>query len=155
MPNWDVDANWQLAFFNLPDVAEHFTSGKEREMLAWYFFHTSYSGMEAISQDVLNRYATSISKPGFLRACFGYFAATTVAADASFFNATLRSNPLAIPVLAIGGESNIAPVSVIEELWGPVGTSVTCDVVPKAGHWIGRSMLVGEGSLLHWLTVVN
>jgi len=155
MPNWDVYANWQLAFFSVPDVAEYFISGKEREMLAWYFFHASYSGMEAISHEHLDRYTTSISKPGFLRACFGYFASATVAADNRFFNATLRPNPLTQPVLTLGGEASAAPVSFLEQLWGPVGTDVIYDVVPKAGHWIGRMTSTQTSPMLHQLTTIE
>ena len=36
--------NWQLAFFAVPDAAQYFIQGREREMLAWYFWHASYSG---------------------------------------------------------------------------------------------------------------
>lgn len=151
MPNWDTYRDWQLAFFSVPDVAEFFISGREREMLAWYFFHASYSGMEAVSQEHLNRYTTSISKPGFLRACFGYFAAATVAADNAFFNRTLRPDPLAVPMLTLGGEASAAPVSFLQQLWGPVGTNIAYDVVPKAGHWIGQIKRANVGLVLHLL----
>ncbi|KAJ9658306.1 hypothetical protein H2201_007865 [Coniosporium apollinis] len=153
-PTWSLYGPWQLAFFSVPDAAQYFISGREREMLAWYFFQASYSGMESISQDHLTRYATSISKPGFLRACLGYFSTATVAADGRFFNATLRSNPLTQPVLALGGEANFAPVSLVEQAFGPVGTDVAADLVPKAGHWIGKRIYVKRAAVLHWLMAV-
>jgi pimeloyl-ACP methyl ester carboxylesterase len=137
-PTWDLYSNWQLAFFSVPDAAEYFISGRERQLLAWYFFHASYSGSEAVSQDHLDRYTTQISKPGFLRSTLDIFSNAIVAADNKFFNATLRQEPLTQPVLALGGEASLAPVSLIREIWGPVGTDVTPELVPKAGHWIGK-----------------
>ncbi|EOO01300.1 putative soluble epoxide hydrolase protein [Phaeoacremonium minimum UCRPA7] len=133
-PYWDLYANWQLSFFAIPDAAEFFIRGREREMLQWYFFHGSYSGPTAFSEDVVSRYATSISKPGFLRAMFGPFDNRAITADADFFKGTLGRNPLQMPVLALGGEASFGAAI------GPVFQNVTenmeTDVVPKAGHWI-------------------
>lgn len=133
---WDLYANWQLAFFSVPDAAEFFISGKERQMLEWYFFHGSYSGPSSFTEDTVNRYASSISKPGFLRAMLGPFDNRAVAADASFFKGTLGKEPLGMPMLALGGEASLGPV--VEVAWGPVAKNTTVDIVPKAGHWIGE-----------------
>lgn len=133
---WDVYHSWQLAFFSVPDAAQYFIQGREREMLAWYFFQASYSGNSVIATDHLDRYTREISKAGFLRAGFGYFATATVTQDAAFFNATLGAHPLRQPVLVLGGESSLGPVA--KATWGPIGTDVTVDIIPKAGHWIGE-----------------
>ena len=141
-PNWNLYQNWQLAFFAVPDAAEFFIRGREKDMLSWYFYHSSYSGPESITTDHLERYTNSISKPGFLRSMMGPFATYTVAADNKFFNRTLRAKPLDIPVLALGGEASLSPLALIQQIWGPVGTNVIADVVPKAGHWIGNCSLL-------------
>lgn len=135
-PYWDLYANWQLAFFSVPDAAEFFIRGREKDMLNWYFFHGSYSGVTAFSEDVVNRYASSISKPGFLRAMFGPFESRTVAADASFFRGTVGRNKLAMPMLALGGEASLGPV--VKASFENVSSNLETDVVPKAGHWIGE-----------------
>jgi pimeloyl-ACP methyl ester carboxylesterase len=111
-----------------------------------YICPRSYSGGESFPEDILNRYVTSISKPGFLRALFGPFAAATIGADNAFFNRTLRAEPLQMPVLALGGEAS-TPAATVKYLWGPVGKDVTIDVVPKAGHWLGKSLPFVEISL--------
>jgi pimeloyl-ACP methyl ester carboxylesterase len=129
--------NPQLAFFQIPDFAEFLMSGKEKGFLEWYFYHGSYSGPTSFTEDIVNRYTSSISKPGFLRAMLGPFSATSVAADASFFNSTLSGNPLSVPVLAMGGEASFGILAVLKQLWEPVCTNLELDVVPKAGHWIG------------------
>lgn len=131
--------NWQLAFFSVPDAAEYFIRGREREMLAWYFWHASYSGNAAISEDHLDRYTREISKAGFLRSGLEYFA--NFDADAEFFNKTLRSQPLQQPALVMGGEASFAPVSALRTAWGPALRQATYDVVPKAGHWLGECYL--------------
>lgn len=105
-------------------------------MLAWYFWHASYSGMEAVSEADLARYTTEISKPGFLRAGLTYSAEAFV--DEAFFNATIKATPLPMPVLGLAGEASFGPVGVLRAVYGPVGRDVEVDVIPKAGHWIGK-----------------
>lgn len=70
-PYWDLYANWQLAFFSVTDAAEFFVSGREKQMLEWYFYHSSYSGPSSFTEDIVNRYTSSLSKPGFLRSMLG------------------------------------------------------------------------------------
>ena len=102
-------------------------------MLAWYFFHASYSGNSVISEDLLNRYTREISKPGFLRPHFEFFATTKQ--EAEFFNRTIAKTPLANPILILGGEVSLGPIA---KVWGKTGTNVSYAPVPKAGHWLGK-----------------
>ncbi|TFA97451.1 hypothetical protein CCMA1212_010821 [Trichoderma ghanense] len=131
---WDLYANWQLAFFSVTDAAEFFISGREKQMLEWYFYHGSYSGATSFSEDVVNRYTSSISKPGFLRAMLGPFETRAIASAASFFQGTLGKRPLQIPTLALGGEGSLGPFA--SQAWGNVTNHLETDIVPKAGHWI-------------------
>ncbi|RFU81907.1 soluble epoxide hydrolase [Trichoderma arundinaceum] len=133
-PYWDLYANWQLAFFSVTDAAEFFISGKERQVLEWYFYHGSYSGATSFSEDIVNRYASSISKPGFLRAMLAPFENKAVAAAASFFQGTLGKSRLQTPTLAMGGEASLGPFA--KQVWGNVTSDLETDVIPKAGHWI-------------------
>ncbi|KAB5577832.1 Alpha/Beta hydrolase protein [Coniochaeta sp. 2T2.1] len=133
-PYWDLYANWQLAFFSVPDAAEFFISGRERQMLEWYFFHGSYSGPESFTQDTVDRYASSISKPGFLRAMLGPFDNRAVAADASFFKGTIGREKLGMPMLALGGEASLGPI--VRMAFENTSSDLEVDIVPKAGHWI-------------------
>ncbi|KAK0727534.1 Alpha/Beta hydrolase protein [Lasiosphaeria miniovina] len=133
-PYWDLYANWQLAFFSVPDAAEFFIRGREKEMLEWYFFHGSYSGVTAFAEDTVNRYATSISKPGFLRAMFGPFENSIIAADSSFFRGVLAEKPLDVPLLGLGGEASLGFLTQLA--YQNISSNLEADVVPKAGHWI-------------------
>ncbi|RFU80695.1 hydrolase [Trichoderma arundinaceum] len=134
--SWDLYSNWQLAFFSVTDAAEFFIRGREKEMLAWYFFHSSYSGNEAIPDHVLQRYSTSISKPGFLRSMLGPFSSASTAADRKFFTNMFKNSTLQMPLLVLGGEASLAPESTLKQFWGDIKHDATFDIVPKAGHWI-------------------
>ncbi|KAI0839276.1 putative hydrolase [Hypoxylon sp. FL0890] len=130
-PYWDLYQNPQLAFFQIPDFAEFLISGKEKQFLEWYFYHASYAGPTAFSEDTVNRYTSSIAKPGFLRAMLGPFAATAVADDASFFKGTLGVRPLDIPVLGMGGEASLGLRSMLQQSFGPVASNLELDTAPK------------------------
>ena len=128
--------NWQLAFFAVPDAAEFFISGRERQMLSWYFFHSSYSGTSAISSEHLTRYTNEISKPGFLKSGLEYFAA--VWEDKAHFTKALNKSKIRVPALVLGGEASISPVALMKQFWSGVFENFTAEVIPKAGHWVGR-----------------
>lgn len=136
--NWDLYRQWQAAFLSVPEAAQHSIQGREREYLAWYFFHASYSGNSVISNDHLDRYAREISKPGFPRSGLEYYGVDTISKDAIFFKAALGSNPLTQPVLILGGEASFAPVALQQRFLAAIGKDMAYDVVPKAGHWIGK-----------------
>ncbi|KAL7620857.1 hypothetical protein AAE478_009855 [Parahypoxylon ruwenzoriense] len=135
-PFWDLYQNPQLAFFQIPDFAEFLMSGREKQFLQWYFYHGSYAGPSAFSEDTVNRYASSISKPRFLRAMLGPFSATSVAADAKLFKSTVGANPLGIRVLAMGGEASLGVESLLRQSFDPIASDLELDIIPKAGHWI-------------------
>ncbi|KAL1800767.1 hypothetical protein ACET3X_001109 [Alternaria dauci] len=128
--------NWQLAFFSVPDAAEFFIRGREKEMLSWYFFHASYSGTAAVSEDHLQRYTNEIAKPGFLRSGMEYFAAAWD--DEAYFTSVFGSGKrLQMPMLVLGGEASFSPVSLLEEVWTQISDDFVAEAIPKAGHWIG------------------
>lgn len=139
-PSWTTYSNWQLAFFSVPEAAEFFLSGREREYLIWYFYHAGYSGNAALSEEKLEIYTRAVQKPGFLRAAFEYFGSQW--RDAEFFNATIRPEPLAMPALVMGGEASFAPAEIIQQYWADVVPNATYDVIPKAGHWIGEQHII-------------
>lgn len=126
--------NWQLAFFAVPDAAQYFIQGREKEMLAWYFWHSSYSGNSVVSNDLLETYTRSISKLGFLRAGLSYFGAAFE--DEKYFTGQVNKSKLQMPLLVMGGEASFAPESVINSSFGGVADDLTTFVIPKAGHWV-------------------
>ncbi|KAJ8611901.1 hypothetical protein MRB53_037697 [Persea americana] len=127
---WD----WQLAFFAVPDAATFFIQGREKEMLAWYFYHGSYIGNDAVSNDLLEYYTRTISKPGFLRAGMQYFAAAFE--DAEYFGRKINETKLTMPFLLLGGEASLGSKPVMNALASGMALNYTVDIIPKCGHWI-------------------
>lgn len=122
--------NWQLAFFTNPDVAVQFIQGRERELLAWYFWHWSYAP-DAIGQADFERYVRQLQKPGALRAGFSYFASVFTDMEHNREHARRR---LPMPVLALGGERGAGeyPLMAMRAL----ADDVRGGVIPRAGHWL-------------------
>ncbi|KAF3809499.1 Soluble epoxide hydrolase [Colletotrichum gloeosporioides] len=135
-PFWDLYQNWQLAFFQVTDLAEFLMSGKEKQFLQWYFYHGSYSGAESFSEETINRFASTISKPGFLRAMLGPFSTGTVFDDSKFFKSSLGRLKLEVPVLGLGGEASLGSESDLRNAYEPISSNLQVEIVPKAGHWI-------------------
>lgn len=130
-PAWGVGSNWHLAVFSVPEAAEWLCAGRERELLAWFFWHLSYSGGQVRAAH-FNEYVRQVSKPGALRAGIQYYA--TVWQDARD-NSGLKERPLAIPALALGGEASSGPA--LELIWSKVFVNLRTGIIPRAGHWLG------------------
>ena len=128
---WNADSNWHFSVFAAPDVAVWLFQGREREMLDWFFGHESHRGIAAVHEADIALYARALSRPGALRAGAYHYAA--IFRDAED-NAPIKHAPLAMPVLAMGGASHAGPM--LEKLWGPVASSLTTSVIPRAGHWL-------------------
>ncbi|KAI1374258.1 putative hydrolase [Hypoxylon crocopeplum] len=148
-PYWDLYQNTQLAFFQIPDFAEFLMAGKERQFLQWYFYHGSYSGPTAFSEDTVNRYTSAISKPGFLRAMLGPFSTASITADAAFFKGTVGVEPLGMPVLAMGGEASFGFEAALQQGFGPIVSDLEIDIIPKAGHWIADENPLWVANRIH------
>lgn len=130
-PEWNAGSNWHLSFFTVPQVAEFAFSGKERELLTWFFWHLSHNE-SAVSAEHFEEYARQISKPGALRAGIEYYASVWV--DKAN-NESLAKERLKMPLLAVGGESSSS--NYVAMLFQPVAENITPCVVPGAGHWLG------------------
>lgn len=156
-PETNLYSNWQLNFFAIPDAAQYFIQGREREMLSWYFFHASYSGTAAVPIDLLTAYTDAIAKPGFLRAGLQYFSNQVVAKDAAFFNSTIGQRRFQQPVLFLGGEASSPPQPLVQSLVTSMAENTEIDIVPKAGHWIGMrtSFMCRMSSANPWIADEN
>ncbi len=137
------NVNWQLAFFTHPDVAVQFIAGKERELLAWYFWHWAYNP-DAVDQADFEAYVRQLQKPGALRGGMMHFA--SVFEDLELFKRWASSQRLAMPCLGIGGE--IAAGAYAEMALKALANSVQGAVIAKAGHWVAEEQPEALSSLL-------
>jgi pimeloyl-ACP methyl ester carboxylesterase len=128
-PDWNAGSAWQLGFFTVPEVAEHFIRGRERDLLTWFFWHAAHDPSAVTAED-FEEYVRQISKPGALRAGINYYAA--VWRDMEDHKEAAKRK-LDIPILALGGESSYAER--ILEAWRPLAHDVHGGVIKEAGHW--------------------
>jgi pimeloyl-ACP methyl ester carboxylesterase len=110
-------------------------TGRERQYLQ-AFFNARIFDPQAISEDDLDMYATAYSAPGAMRAGFELYRAFDRDADDNR-NALKRNGKLAVPVLAVGGESSTSG-PVVEEMMREVADHVTGYRVPGTAHWIAE-----------------
>lgn len=142
-PGWD--GVWHLAAFTAPDVCERFFMGRERDLLAWYFWRGS-DNPNAISMDDFELYVRTLQLPNALRAGMEFFAAVWEDAE---HNRQLAKQKLTVPVLAMGGRQAIG------EAVGGAATQFAEDVqsvvIDGAGHWLtDEAPDIVTDSLLHF-----
>lgn len=125
--------NWQLSFFTYPDVAAQFIAGKERELLAWYFWHWA-NNPDAVGQEDFEVYVRQLQKPGGLRGGFMHFA--SVFEDLEWFKAQAEAKRLQMPCLGIGGA--LAAGRYPEMALRVLADQVRGVVIDKAGHWLAE-----------------
>jgi pimeloyl-ACP methyl ester carboxylesterase len=130
---WNVDSNWHFAVFAAPDVAVWLFAGREREMLNWFFGHEGHGGNGTVDPDDLDQYVRALARPGALRAGAQYYAAIFQDGED---NSVIKTRPLAMPVLAVGGASHTGPM--LEALWSPVASQLETAIIPAAGHWLAE-----------------
>jgi pimeloyl-ACP methyl ester carboxylesterase len=127
------NVNWQLAFFTHPDVAVQFIAGKERELLAWYFWHWAHNP-DAVDQADFEVYVRQLQKPGALRGGFMHFA--SVFEDMEWFVAQAAATRLPMLCLGIGGA--LAAGAYPEMALKALADDVAGVVIQDAGHWIAE-----------------
>lgn len=127
------NVNWQLAFFTHPDVAVQFISGKERELLSWYFWHWAHNP-DAVPQDDFEVYVRQLQKPGGLRGGFMHFA--SVFEDMDWFKAQAARTRLTMPCVGIGGALAAGPYP--EMALKALADNVRGEVIGDAGHWLAE-----------------
>lgn len=138
-PAKSLFGHWHLALFTIPEAAEFLIRGHEKEFLHWYFWHSSYSLGATMSLEHIERYAASLSKPGYLRA-MAEFLNGKIWKEIEYFQ-PLREDPISVPMIVFWGEGSMVSPDLSHLLWGPTAKDLKTIIVPKAGHWLGESYL--------------
>jgi len=126
---------WHFAFHGARDVAEMLVAGRERPYLQAFFNARSFDP-SAITDADFDAYVSAYSAPGAMRAGFELYRAFDQ--DAADNGAALaRNGRLAIPVLAVGGETSTSG-PVVEEMAREVAENVTGLRVPHTAHWVAE-----------------
>jgi pimeloyl-ACP methyl ester carboxylesterase len=123
------DRLWHLPFNRLEKINEQLVEGRERIFFGWEFD----AAAKKLPDDVIDYYVGLLSDPDALRGSFGFYRAldTTIAQDGQ-----RRTQRLAMPVLAIGGEASFGDH--VADALKLVADDVHSLVIPGAGHFVAE-----------------
>jgi len=120
---------WHIAFNRADGVAEQLVAGREK---VFYGYEFTIQGGH-LPDEVVDYYVGLVSTPEALRGSFAFYRAW----DATMAqNGDRAATPLAMPVLAIGGETSWGPA--VGGAMGPLANDVQTVVIPGASHWVAE-----------------
>ncbi|MBY8871959.1 alpha/beta hydrolase [Micromonospora sp. PLK6-60] len=124
-------AVWNFGFFNLANgLPEELVTGRE-SLWVDRFTDSIMVNKGSIGADDIEEYARHLRDPAHLRASFGYFRA--FAQDITD-NATYRTKPLPMPVLAVGAGASLG--GQVADQVRRYADTVDGRVVEDSGHWL-------------------
>ena len=119
---------WHFIFNQVPEIPEALTAGRERAYLEWFWKDIAYDP-RAITERDIEIYLSAYARPGAMRAGFNWY--RTVYEDAKVMR-EMAKTPLAMPVMAIGGESSLAQIG---DVVRPLARDPKVVVMPRTGHY--------------------
>lgn len=119
---------WWFGLHNT-ELAEELIVGRERAYYSWFF--RSLAGPNALADAAIDEYVRTGSGQDRVTAGLAYYRA--FAQDIED-NRALAAQPLAMPVVAIGGEFAMGPL--VGQLLQSFASQVTPVVIAGSGHWI-------------------
>lgn len=128
---------WHHALFRTPDLPEQlFCSGREHLIVNWLFENYGHLP-DCIPEVDRQEYLRTYTKPGAMRALFGFYRA--LPQDAEDNRAILAAKGrLKMPVLALGGNKSFGRGMETLESLQRVAEDVRGGLVPDSGHWVAE-----------------
>lgn len=137
MKNATLFDHWHLGIFTIPEVAVFLIRGREEQFLTWYFWHSSYSGLNAIRDEHFTHYMREWYRPGGLESAVEFLGGS-IWEDMEEFKSFKEGGKLEAKILAMGGEASMGNEGMLKMFWGSISASpLETASVPKAGHWLG------------------
>jgi pimeloyl-ACP methyl ester carboxylesterase len=138
-PNLEGVCCWWFSFHQTRDIPELLTAGNEREYLSWHYRGLAYNP-EAINEADIDKYVSSYSASGGMRAGFEYYRAFPINEEQ---NKVLSETKLQMPVLAIGADIYPAlggdfPGNITLNSTQALAANVTGITVPLSGHYMAE-----------------
>ena len=126
---------WHHALFRTLDLPEQvFGPGREHLIINWLVENYGYLP-DCIPEDDRREYLRTYTKPGAMRAMFGFYRA--LPQDAEDNRAILAAKgKLRMPVLALGGNKSFGRGMETLESLRRVAADVRGGLVPDSGHWV-------------------
>jgi pimeloyl-ACP methyl ester carboxylesterase len=136
-PNLEGVCCWWFSFHQTRDIPELLTAGNEREYLSWHYRGLAYNP-EAITEADIDKYVSSYSASGGMRAGFEYYRAFPINEEQ---NKVLSETKLQMPVLALGADiypalGGDAPGNFALDSTQGLAENVKGVIVPLSGHYI-------------------
>lgn len=129
VPTW-----WHL-FFQVPDLPEALTFGRERLLLE-YMLNLG-AGNLTFSEDDIIEYLRTYSQPGAMRAGFDYYRSANQ--DTADNRATFASGfKLPMPALGLGGGGPRGRGEAVVESLRRVAIDADGGAIPDCGHWMAE-----------------
>jgi pimeloyl-ACP methyl ester carboxylesterase len=128
VPTW-----WHL-FFQVPDLPEALTFGRERILLE-YMLTLGAGNPMAFSDDDIREYVRTYSQPGAMRAGFDYYRAANqdTADNRAVFAGGFK---LPMPALGLGGGGPRGRGEAVIESLRRVAVDADGGTIPDCGHWV-------------------
>jgi pimeloyl-ACP methyl ester carboxylesterase len=124
--------SWHFGFNRLDDLPEVLLAGREKLFLTW-LFRTKSMRPWAIGPEAIDEYARQLAAPGAVRSATAYYKAAFEPANVAA-NVERSKRPLAMPVLALGGERGYGPRMV--EAMRSLALDVVGGEVGGCGHYL-------------------
>jgi pimeloyl-ACP methyl ester carboxylesterase len=121
---------WHIPFNRVEGLPEQLVSGREA---AFFGYEFAVQGGNRLPPGVIDYYVDLLSNPESLRGSLGWYRGF----DATLAqNAHRRNQPLAMPVLAIGGAASYGDH--VADAMRPLATNVQALVIADTGHWVAE-----------------
>ena len=124
---------WHFAFNYLPDLPEILVAGRERDFLSWLFRTKSLDWKKAFDSATIDEYAKAYARPGAWTSGLGYYRSLF---ESVAQNRLCAKTPLAMPVLAIGGDRGIGEAMLT--LMSGAATDLKGSVIENCGHYVAE-----------------
>jgi pimeloyl-ACP methyl ester carboxylesterase/quinol monooxygenase YgiN len=123
---------WFVGFHQIPDLPEHLVAGRVRAYLDW--FYRAYSATGGVpAPAAVDEYVRCYTRPGAMASAFARYRGVGRQIE---HNTRQLSQPLGLPVLAIGGE-RIFGAAVAENLRHGA-SDVRQEVLADCGHYVSE-----------------
>lgn len=124
---------WHHSFFAASgQLADAMVKGNERLFLTHFIRHHA-SNQEALSDELIDRYVRSYSKPNTFHHAFEYYRALP---QSIAQNEKLATTKITLPVLAVGGGGNGGFGALQPENIRRYASNVEAHVLQGCGHWV-------------------
>jgi pimeloyl-ACP methyl ester carboxylesterase len=129
VPGFINNKLWHIPFNRVEQIPEQLITGREDIYFGYEF---AIQG-GTVPADMIEYYVDLVSDPDSLRGSLGFYRGLD---DTLAQNSERTSRPLAMPVLAIGGEGSYGDH--VGEAMKPLANDVQSVVISGAGHWVAE-----------------